>query len=81
MRFHLHPTVTVSLAQDGESVLLRMGDGGGWRFRASGGATGLQESVYLGIEGETRRTEQIVISGAALDGEAQVKWAFTRMTD
>ena len=81
VRFHLHPTVTASLAQDGESVLLRLGDGGGWRFRASGGATGLQESVYLGMEGETRRTEQIVVSGAALDGEAQVKWAFTRMTD
>ncbi len=81
VRFHLHPTVTASLAQDGESVLLRLGDGGGWRFRASGGATGLQESVYLGLGGETRRTEQIVVSGAALDGEALVKWAITRMTD
>ena len=78
VRFHLHPTVTASLAQDGGSVLLRLGDGAGWRFRASGGATGLQESVYLGIEGETRRTEQIVVSGAALDGEALVKWAITR---
>ncbi len=81
VRFHLHPTVTASLAQDGESVLLRLGDGGGWRFRASGGATGLQESVYLGIGGETRRTEQIVVSGAALDGEALVKWAITRATN
>jgi uncharacterized heparinase superfamily protein len=81
VRFHLHPTVTASLAQDGESVLLRLGDGVGWRFRASGGATGLQESVYLGIGGETRRTEQIVVSSAALDGAAQVKWAFTRMAD
>ena len=81
VRFHLHPTVTASLAQDGDSVLLRLGDGGGWRFRASGGATGLQESVYLGLGGETRRTEQIVVSGAALDGEALVKWAITRMTD
>jgi uncharacterized heparinase superfamily protein len=78
VRFHLHPTVTASMAQDGGSVLLRLGDGGGWRFRASGGATALQESVYLGIEGETRRTEQIVVSGAARDGEALVKWAITR---
>ena len=78
VRFHLHPTVTASLAQDGESVLLRLGDGGGWRFRASGGATGLQESVYLGLEGETRRTNQIVVSGAALNGEALVKWAITQ---
>ena len=81
VRFHLHPTVTASLAQDGGSVLLRLGDGDGWRFRASGGATGLQESVYLGFGGETRRTNQIVVSGAALDGEALVKWAITQTSN
>ncbi len=81
VRFHLHPTVTASLAQDGDSVLIRLGDGGGWRFRASGGVTGLRESVYLGIGGETRRSEQIVVSGAAHDGEALVKWAITRLAD
>ena len=79
VRFHLHPSVTASLAQNAESVLLRLGDGGGWRLRASGGVTGLQESVYLGLRGEPRRTEQVVITGAMQGGEAQVKWALTRL--
>ena len=80
-RFHLHPSVRASLVQDGESVLLRLGDRGGWRFRASGGATSLQESVYLGEGGRTRRGEQIVVSGATQPDNAQIKWAFTRLAD
>ena len=79
VRFHLHPSVTASLAQNGESVLLRLRDGGGWRFRAEGGAVGLQESVYLGFRGRPRRTHQIVITGAKRGGTATVKWALNRL--
>ena len=50
-RFHLHPSVKASSVQDGESILLRLGDGSGWRFRATGGVTNVQESVYLGERG------------------------------
>jgi uncharacterized heparinase superfamily protein len=78
VRFHLHPTVKASMVQDGTSILLQT-PGGGWRVRASGGVTSLQESVYLGARGERKRTEQIVVTGATRDGQAQVKWAFTRL--
>ena len=80
VRFHLHPTVQASLVQDGSAVLLRMAGGDGWRMRASGAAVGLQESVYLGLGGTVRRTEQIVLSGATQNGHGQVKWAFARLT-
>ena len=79
VRFHLHPSVTASLAQNEESVLLRLRDGEGWRFRAEGGALGLQESVYLGFRGRPRRTSQIVITGAKRARTATVKWAFVRL--
>lgn len=79
VRFHLHPSVAASLAQNEESVLLRLRDGEGWRFRAEGGAVGLQESVYLGFRGRPRRTHQIVVAGAKRSGRATVKWAFTRL--
>ena len=81
VRFHLHPTVTASVVQQGSAVLLRLADGTGWRLRAAGGVTSLEESVYLGIRGEIRRTEQVVISSATKNGDGQVKWAFTRLTD
>ena len=36
LRFHLHPGVTASPQQDGNSVLLRLPSGNGWRLRAKG---------------------------------------------
>lgn len=79
VRFHLHPTVQASLVHGGQSVLLKLPGGIGFRLRAAGGALSLQESVYLGRKGEIRRTEQVVISGATQNGEAQIKWAITRV--
>ncbi len=79
VRFHLHPSVKASLVQQGSTVLLRLAGGGGWRLRASGGVTSLQESVYLGVRGEVKRAEQVVISAATQNGHGQVKWAFSRL--
>ncbi len=79
VRFHLHPTVKASLLKGGASVLLRMIDGSGWRFRCDRGSTSLQESVYLGQSGQMRRSEQIVVSGATAQGQAVVEWSFARL--
>jgi uncharacterized heparinase superfamily protein len=81
IRFHLHPSVKASLVKDGASVLLRLPDKSGWRMRCSGGVASLQESIYLGDGHESRRSEQIVISGGTSQGEAKVKWALTRLND
>ena len=75
IRFHLHPDAQVALAQDGETILLRVGRGGGWRFRAHGAEVALEPSVYLGRPGEVRRSQQIVLSGRTAGGETTVKWA------
>ena len=77
IRFHLHPNVTASLQQDGEAVLLRLPGGQGWRLRAEGAATTLEESIYLG-GAEPRRSEQVVLTGLA-DGPQHVKWAITKI--
>jgi uncharacterized heparinase superfamily protein len=76
IRFHLHPSVTANIQQDGEAVLLRLASGG-WRLRAEGAALSLEESIYLGGP-EPRRAEQVVLTGRA-DGPQHVKWAITRM--
>ena len=77
VRFHLHPTVSASLQQDGEAVLLRLPSGGGWRLRADGARMALEESIYLGGL-QSRRSEQVVLSGHA-DGPQLVKWAITKV--
>ena len=75
IRFHLHPEASAALAQDGETVLLRVGRGAGWRFRARSASVALEPSVYLGRSGEVRRSQQIVLSGVTSAGETAVKWA------
>ncbi len=77
IRFHLHPTVTATLQQDGEAVLLRLPSGGGWRLRADGARTSLEESVYIGGS-EVRRSEQVVLTGTQ-DGPQHVKWAISKV--
>lgn len=78
IRFHLHPTVSASLQQDGAGVLLRTPTSGGWALRADGARLALEESVYAGGD-ERRRTQQVVLSGSPADGPCVVKWAITRM--
>jgi uncharacterized heparinase superfamily protein len=82
IRFHLHPTVQVSLIQDSTAALLRLGSGIGFRLRAQGAQMSLAESIYLG-SGEIKKTQQIVLAGqvaGAADGApgATVKWAIRR---
>jgi uncharacterized heparinase superfamily protein len=77
VRFHLHPGVDASLQNDGESALLRLPSGHGWRLRAEGARMSIEESIYLGGM-EPRRTDQIVLTGYA-DGAQQVKWAITKV--
>jgi uncharacterized heparinase superfamily protein len=77
LRFHLHPAVTASLQQDGETVLLRLPSGTGWRLRAEGAQLTLEESIYLGNT-QPRRCEQVVLTGHA-DGPQQVKWAISKV--
>jgi uncharacterized heparinase superfamily protein len=77
VRFHLHPDVNASVQQDGEAVLLRLKNGGGWRLRADGARIALEDSVYLGGP-EPRRAEQVVLTGYQ-DGPQQVKWAISKV--
>lgn len=84
IRFHLHPDARASLAHDGSNVLVLLGNGDGWQFRAAsaGGpaAISLEESVYLGAGEPARRSEQIVVTGSTFRQEAKVNWAWRRLS-
>ena len=77
VRFHLHPAVQASLADDGGAALLRLPSGMLWRLRAAGAEMSLGESVYLG-SGEARKTQQVVLSGTVGVEGAAVRWALRR---
>ena len=79
VRFHLHPDVQASAVHGGSAVLLRLGDGQGWRFRASGADIAMEDSVYLGQCDRIRRTQQIVLSTTCQPNGNAVKWAFRQV--
>ncbi len=80
VRFHLHPDVKVEMAGGGDSVVLKVPEREGWRFRAAGGVIGLEYSVYLGTPGLIRRTQQITLSGSVVAPMTEVKWSLIMET-
>lgn len=85
LRFHFHPDVRVSLAQDMSSALLVQNGKAGWRFRTDGGPLAVEPSVYLGGGARPVKCQQLVITGRALsDGDGQgrdnrVRWSLRRL--
>jgi uncharacterized heparinase superfamily protein len=76
LRFHLHPSVAVMLA--GSGAVLKTAGGAGWRLRIAGGDTGLEESLYLGLDGKPRRSQQITVQGYTTDEVTLIRWSLTR---
>jgi len=85
IRFHLHPSVRVSLSQDLQSALLIHRGKAGWRFRTDGGPLKIEDSVYLGTGVKPVKTQQLVITGQAFcdsDGSTKsnrVRWSFKKL--
>jgi uncharacterized heparinase superfamily protein len=78
VRFHLHPGVNASVAQNSQAAILKLPGGGWWRLRAKGGTISLADSIYMGKRGEARRAQQIVIAGDLSGGEAAIRWSIAR---
>ena len=78
LRFHLHPDVNVSVAQNAQAAILKLPSGGWWRMRARGGAISLADSIYMGKRGEARRAQQIVVTADPQAADHTVRWAITR---
>jgi len=85
IRFHLHPSVKATLAQDQKSALLIQSNSIGWRLRTDGGPLSIEPSFYLGYDHKPIKSQQIVIRGEAFgdgDGEARsnrVRWSIRRL--
>ena len=77
IRFHIHPDIRMSPSQ-GNGIILKLPNGEGWRFRSSGGAPQIEESIYCG-GGQPRKCEQLVIAGTVKDQPVTVDWLFEQI--
>ena len=76
VRFHVHPSVHVTIDTDGTAVLATP-TGARWRLRAQGASLDVEPSIYLG-SGHLRHTYQVVLTATTTRGDTVVKWALKR---
>ncbi|TPG20596.1 heparinase [Sphingomonas koreensis] len=80
VRFHLGLGVQVSPTADGLAALLRLPGGVAWQFRCRGGALAVESSLWIDADGRPQPTQQLVVSGEAPAGGANVSWVLKRAT-
>jgi uncharacterized heparinase superfamily protein len=78
IRFHLGFGVQVSPTADGMAALLRLPGGGVWQFRCRGGMLAVEDSLWIDAEGRPHATFQLVVTGEAPAGGANVGWVLKR---
>ena len=78
VRFHLAAGVQISPTADGLAALLRLPGGSLWQFRCRGGTLSIEDSLWVDADGRPQQTQQIVVSGEAPPGGANVSWALKR---
>lgn len=83
VRFHLHPEAEPSLDMGGKAVSIALKSGEVWVFRQDGAAAMmLAPSVQL-EQGRPapRATQQVVLSGRAMDYATRVRWSLAKAQD
>lgn len=78
VRFHLWPRIGVTPTADGMAAILRAPSGALWQFRCVGGTLSIEDSVWIDGQGRALPTQQLVLSGMAPSGGANVSWVFRR---
>lgn len=83
LRFHLHPDVDAGIDLGGTAVSLALKSGEIWVLRYEGAAElSLEPSVYLERGRlKPRATQQVVLSGAALDYVTRLRWSLAKAQD
>jgi uncharacterized heparinase superfamily protein len=77
IRFHIHPSVTLTLIAESAAILLETPGGVNLLFDAGGLPLAIEESIFFAAPAGPRPCEQIVIYGASADID-EIDWRFTR---
>lgn len=81
IRFHLHPSVRASLADDGQSALLVLKNGETWKISSNAPETKIEESFFIADARGPQASSQVVLSGFMGEAtEARVVWNIERVS-
>jgi uncharacterized heparinase superfamily protein len=80
IRFHLHPSVSAKMADDGRSVALSLRNGEVWRINSNAPEVGIEESYFLADVRGPQPTAQVVLSGVMGESsEVRIVWNIERV--
>ena len=80
IHFHIHPSISLSPNQAGNSIILRLQHGHGWLFQAKGGEIELEDSVYSQEPSLIKNTSQISLNWVlGINQTLQFKWSLKRL--
>jgi uncharacterized heparinase superfamily protein len=80
VRFHIHPSVSLSPNQVGDAIILRLPHGHGWLFKAKGGHIQIEDVVYSAKPEDDKKSSQIVIeSKISANQTLNIKWSLKRL--
>lgn len=77
IRFHLHPSVSAGISEDGNSVVLICGGGLIWKLTCIDCPPRVEESLFMAAASGPKRSRQIVLSASAHD-LPEIRWLLTR---
>ncbi len=78
IHFHLHPSVFVEPAADGQAVRLTAGDGSVWTFGSDELVPAIESSIYYAGASGPKSTLQLVLRGTTADARL-INWRFERV--
>lgn len=79
IRFHLHPSVSVSHTNNKRHLMLKVGKSSGWLFKTSEDNISIENSIYFGKDKSPQQTKQIVIKDKLARGENVINWMFEKI--
>ncbi|MCT4575574.1 MAG: heparinase II/III family protein [Alphaproteobacteria bacterium] len=79
IRFHLHPSVSISHTNNKRHLMLKVGKSSGWLFKTSEENISIENSIYFGKDKSPQQTKQIVIKYKLSRGESIINWMFEKL--
>ena len=78
IRFHLFPSTKVTKTQDGNSILIEIGNSG-WKFTSKNHLIGIETGLYFGDKNNYTENQNIFISEELKDKSHKVVWMIEKI--
>ena len=80
IRFHIYPDIKIVKTKAGNSILISLSNGEGWRLKSDTNNFRIEKNIFLGNKNKIMNSESISISGAINAEIISVKWIMERIS-